>query len=115
MEATQAKAQAQPNDANRAAAQDFNTKMSEWRRTQARPSLEEIPADGFRRLLHDNTPGNIFSVEQTADLQKLADQIADLFDSSRQKGGYTAEAADFYDKYYDGLGAALYKSAFSKQ
>jgi hypothetical protein len=45
----------------------------------------------------------------------MANQIADLFEASRRKGGYTAEAAEFYDKHNDGLGASLYRLTFNTQ
>ena len=35
MEALQAKVQAEPNDTNRTATQDFNVRMSEWRSRRA--------------------------------------------------------------------------------
>ena len=107
MEALLAKAQVLPNDANKTAAQEFNSKTSEWRSRTARASLEEMPIEDFRKYLHDDTPVDAFSPDETAALRKLADQIADLFDAARRKGGYTEQAAEFYDKYYDGLGAAL--------
>jgi hypothetical protein len=66
-------------------------------------------------LLHDNTPVATFSPEETGALNKMADEIAGLFQSSRLKGGYTKEAAEFYDRYYDGLGAALYRRVFDGQ
>jgi hypothetical protein len=115
MEALQAKVQAEPNDANKTAAQTFSTKMSEWRRTPLPTSVEAMPLDGFRKHLHDKTPADTFSLQETAALQKLAAQIADLFEASRRKGGYTAEAAEFYDKYNDstGGGASLYKLIFN--
>jgi hypothetical protein len=115
MEQLQAKLSAEPNDGNRAAAQEFNTKSSEWRSRLARISLEEIPIDGFRKFLHDNTSVDTFSSEETVALNKIADEIADLFLSSRQKGGYTKEAAEFYDRYYDGMSAALYRRVFAEQ
>jgi hypothetical protein len=114
MEVLQAKVLAEPNDANRTAAQSFSTKMSEWRRTALPTSLEQMPLDGFRKHLHDKTPEDTFSLQETAALHKLADQIADLFEASRRKGGYTAEAAEFYDKYNDEMmGASLYKLIFN--
>jgi hypothetical protein len=109
MEAAQAKVQSESTDANKTVAQQFSVRMNDWRLKRARPSLEQMPVDGFRKLLHDNMPLDTFSTEQTQQLTKIADQIADLFEASRQKGGYTKEAAEFYDKYNDGLGAALYK------
>lgn len=116
MEQLQAELVAAPNDENRAAAQEFTTKSSEWRSRLARVSLEEMPIDGFRQLLHDNTPVNTFSPEETAALNKTAGEIADLFERSRRKGGYTQQAAEFYDRYYDnGMGAALYRHVFDGQ
>jgi hypothetical protein len=103
------------NEANRTAAQEFNAKSSNWRSRLARVSLEEMPIDGFQKLLHDNTPVATFSTEETVALNKTADEIADLFRSSRHKGGYTKEAAEFYDQYYDGMGAALYRRVFAEQ
>jgi hypothetical protein len=59
---------------------------------------------------------DIFSAQETAALNKIADEIADLFEASRRKGGYTSEAAEFYDRYNDdGLGASLYRRAFTAQ
>ena len=110
MEAAQLKVNSESTDANRTAAQKFGVQMNDWRLKRARPSLEQMPLDGFRKLLQDNIPLDTFSSEQTQRLTKLADEIADLFESSRQKGGYTKEAAEFHDKNNDGLGAALYKS-----
>jgi len=116
MEQLQAELVAAPNDENRAAAQEFTTKSSEWRSRLARVSLEEMPIDGFRQLLHDNTPVDTFSPEETAALNKTAGEIADLFERSRRKGGYTQQAAEFYDRYYDnGMGAALYRHVFDGQ
>jgi hypothetical protein len=113
MEALQAKAQSEPNDENRRAAQVFNARMSSWRSREAHASLDQIPLDGFRKYLHDSTPKDTFSPGETAGLDKLTDQIADLFEASRRKGGYTEQAAEFYDRYNDdGLGAALYRSVF---
>jgi hypothetical protein len=88
MEALQAKLQAEPSDETRAAAQTFSTKMSEWRRTALRSPLDEMPLDGFRKYLHERTPADAFSLQETTELQKLADRIADLFEASRRKGGY---------------------------
>jgi hypothetical protein len=117
MEALQAKVQAEPSDANRTAAQMFSIKMSEWRKIAFPSSLEALPLDGFRKYLHDKTPADTFSLQETASLQKLANQIADLFEASRLKGGYTPEAAEFYDKYNDasGGGASLYNLVFNTQ
>jgi hypothetical protein len=113
-EALQAKLQAEPTDTNRALAQTLATNTAEWRRRAFRSSLEQMPLDGFRQHLHDNTPQQAFSAEETAALSRLADQTADLFEASRRKGGYTAEAAEFYDKYNDqtGGGASLYRLIF---
>lgn len=113
MEAIQAKLIAEPNDANRTAAQDFNTKMSAWRSASLPASVDKMPFEDFRKHLHDNSPADAFSPQETVALQKLADQIADFFEASRRKGGYTVEAAEFYDKYHDGLGAGLYKQVFN--
>ena len=35
-------------------------------------------------------------------MERQADQIAGLFEASQRKGGYIPEAAEFYDRYYDG-------------
>jgi hypothetical protein len=115
MEALQAAVQAEPSEANRLAAQNFNVKMSEWRSARARSSLEKMPIVDYRKFLHDNTPIDTFSPQETVALNKLGDQIADLFEASSRKGGYTDKAAEFYDKYHDGLGAGLYKLVFNPQ
>lgn len=115
MEALQATLQAEASDANRLAAQNFNVRMSEWRSGRARSSLEKMPIEDYRKFLHDNTPADTFSPQETVALNKLADQIADLFEASRRRGGYTEQAAEFYDKYNDGLGAGLYRLVFNPQ
>jgi hypothetical protein len=115
MEALLEKNQENPSEENRVSAQTFNVKMSEWRSGRNRSPLEDMPVDEYRKFLHENTPKDTFSIQETALLERLADQIADLFEASRRKGGYTLEAAQFYDKYNDGLGAGLYKLVFNVQ
>jgi hypothetical protein len=114
MEALQAALQASPTDANRTAAQNFNTEMSQWR-SKSVASSENVPIDDFRHYLHGNTPNDAFSLDKTVKLEKLADQIADLFEASQRKGGYTTEAAKFYDQYNGDFGASLYKRTFNVQ
>jgi hypothetical protein len=113
MEELQRRVQVESNDANRTAAQEFNIKMSEWRRRALNSLPDEIPLDTFREFLHDKTPAETFSPAETTALGKLADQIADHFEASRRKGGYTQEAAEFYDRYNEGLGATLYQRIFN--
>ena len=113
-EELQAKLMLDPSNDNRAKAAEFTAKASAWRARVARNSVEEMPIDGFRKFLHDNTPRDAFSPEETVALDKLADEIADLFEASRRRGGYSKEAAEFYDRYSEnGLGAALYRRIFT--
>jgi len=107
--------QTEPSDANKAAANHLNTKMNEWRGTM-NTNVEEIPLNAYRKFLHDKAPIDTFMPDETAALNRFADKIADLFEASKQKGGYTDEAAKFYDRYSDdGLGAAMYRDVFNPQ
>jgi hypothetical protein len=57
-----------------------------------------MPIDGFRRHILDVIPADTFSPEETTALRNLANRMADLFEASRNKGGYTEETAEFYDR-----------------
>jgi hypothetical protein len=107
--------QADPSEDNKSAAQGFSTKIYEWRRRSLRFSLDDVPIEGFRRHILDVIPPDTFAPQETAALRTLADRMADLFEASKNKGGYTEETAEFYDKYNDGSGVALYKVAFNVQ
>lgn len=112
-EELQAKFQKDPSDPNRTALQTFTVKMSDWRSAAFRYSLEQIPMGGFRAYLHEKTPADAFSSDETKALHEMADRIADHFEASRRKGGYTAEAAKFYDDYFqDGVGVGIYRDVF---
>jgi hypothetical protein len=108
MEALQRAFQAQAIDANRTAMQNFAAKQAEWRsKALSDLQVERIPIDGFRKYLHDRTPTDTFSPQETEALNRLADHVADLFEASKRKGGYTTDAAQFYDAHAGSGGASL--------
>lgn len=73
-----------------------------------------MPIAEFRKYVHDAVPLATFSPEETTALNKLAEEISDFVEAAKKKGGYTKEAAEFYDRYNtDGMGASLYKRVFT--
>jgi hypothetical protein len=116
-EELQARNGALPSDPNRAAMQEFNVNSSEWRgRVLGHASPEGLPIAELRKYMHDAVPLATFSAEETTALNKIADEIADFCEAAQKKGGYTTEAAEFYDRYSaDGMGASLYRRIFTRQ
>jgi hypothetical protein len=112
-EALTSNLQKQPTDDDRTALQRLVQYQSEWRAKNINLTIDAIPLDAFQKYLQDRVPVDALSQNDILKLRKVADTIAELFDASKKKGGYTDEAAAFYDTYYDdGMGTALYKRTF---
>ena len=93
------------SEENKAAAQAFPVQQSAWRSVA-------LGDDAFARLstfkfadeLVRVSPKDWLDEREQRGAEALRTQLARMVEECERKGGYTAEAAEFYDRYHDGSG-----------
>lgn len=74
--------------------------VNDWRKTL--PSLADDLNDyDLRDSLSRAIPAGAFTAEEKAQAEKFAMEILRVFEACKAKGGYTDEAAAYYDDYHD--------------
>jgi hypothetical protein len=84
------------------ALEDFRDKPGTWRSRALRPNIWE-GLDGAKLLkeLDQASPAAWLEPNEVKAAEDLKADIVKLFKDCEAKGGYTPEAAGFYDKYHD--------------
>ncbi|MET4208646.1 hypothetical protein [Bradyrhizobium sp. LA2.1] len=94
-----------PSSGSRAKLERWAVLVGEWRARTIRDDLfakaQQLKIDD---LLAVAEPGEFMSKEESTALHRLRDDISRLFKDCEKKGGYTAEAAEYYDRYFDMAG-----------
>lgn len=90
---------------NRRAVQEFPAKQSEWRsRALGDGAFERVSTFKLAEELQRATPNSWLDEREQRPTEAFKAQLVSLFEGCRRKGGYTPEAAEFYDRYHDVAG-----------
>lgn len=92
---------ANQNEDTRSAVQKFTDQKSEW--------MSKRRGEHFQRITKNNFAGEVSLVTTASWLDEREQNVADgfkrqliaLFEACELKGGFTSEAAEFYDRYHD--------------
>jgi hypothetical protein len=94
--------QAKPSDGAREAVRSLSNKQSEWRTNAlGNNAFTRLGTYKFAEELQRATPATWLDDTERKPVEQLSARLVRLFDDCKKKGGYTTEAAEFYDLYHD--------------
>jgi hypothetical protein len=90
------------NEKTKKAFESFSLSRDEWRRVALGDSLfERLTSYKFAEELQRAMPTGWLDERERKAAQSFGTQMVRMFEECERKGGYTPEAADFYDRYHD--------------
>jgi hypothetical protein len=86
----------------RASFERYQVKQAEWRKKALGDNVfERLNSYKFADELQRVMPTDWLDERERKSAESLRVQLVKMFEECERKGGYTAEAADFYDRYHD--------------
>ena len=90
------------NEETKKAFESFSQKRDEWRRTALGDGLfGRLTSYKFAEEIQRVMPTGWLDERERKAAESFSTQMVRMFEECKKKGGYTLEAADFYDRYHD--------------
>ena len=94
------RANSEQSEQVRAALHKFNADERDWRAAASgQTPFNELSNYDLEKYLIINTPSALLDEKEAAIAGRFRTEVLVLYNASRQKGGFTPDAAEFYDNY----------------